>query len=88
VATHIDQTARVVEGLDDVVLVGAATEGWWSAESPTAFPSASTRWPTWTPHGRVRDEPGWEVPAVDSRHNVVRDVPERLAEVLLDAARR
>ena len=32
---------------------------------------------------RVRLDAAWEVHALDSKHNVMRDVPEQLASILL-----
>ncbi|GAA0613555.1 alpha/beta fold hydrolase [Kutzneria viridogrisea] len=47
----------------------------WDGESPFA--------PTYE---RLRKDPQWTVHAVDSRHNVMRDAPEELLKILLNAA--
>jgi pimeloyl-ACP methyl ester carboxylesterase len=44
----------------------------WPAESPMA-----------QSYQRVRQDPAWEVHALDSKHNLMRDVPEQLAAILL-----
>ncbi|MEV8442822.1 alpha/beta hydrolase [Actinosynnema sp. NPDC051121] len=38
-------------------------------------------------HARLRDEPGWQVEAWPSGHNVLRDASERFLEVLKSASR-
>jgi pimeloyl-ACP methyl ester carboxylesterase len=44
-------------------------------------------WPAESPmeqsYQRVRQDPAWEVHALDSKHNLMRDVPEQLAAILL-----
>jgi pimeloyl-ACP methyl ester carboxylesterase len=44
-------------------------------------------WPAESPmersYQRVRLDPAWEVHALDSKHNFMRDVPEQLASILL-----
>ncbi|GAA4938065.1 alpha/beta fold hydrolase [Actinomycetospora succinea] len=37
---------------------------------------------------RLRDDPAWSVHELDAAHNLMRDVPEQLRDLLLDAARR
>lgn len=50
----------------------------------------ATDWPGESPlqasYERVRDDPAWEVHVLESKHNVMRDVPEKLAAILLDVA--
>jgi pimeloyl-ACP methyl ester carboxylesterase len=36
---------------------------------------------------RLRDDPQWMVHALDSRHDIMRDAPEKLLEILLDSVR-
>lgn len=43
--------------------------------------------PMETSYERVRDDPSWEVHALDSKHNFMRDIPDELASILLDVAR-
>jgi pimeloyl-ACP methyl ester carboxylesterase len=49
-------------------------------------------WPAGSPmeqsYQRVRSDPAWEVHALDSKHNFMRDVPDELASILLGVARR
>ena len=50
----------------------------------------ATDWPGESPlrasYERVRDDPAWEVHVLESKHNFMRDVPEKLAAILLDVA--
>ena len=48
----------------------------WPAESPFA--------PT---YHRLRDDPQWNVHALDSKHNLMRDAPDEVLAILLDAVR-
>ena len=49
----------------------------------------ATRWPGDSPftptYERLRTDPDWTVHALDSAHNLMRDAPERLHEILLAA---
>lgn len=36
---------------------------------------------------RLRDDPAWTVHELDAAHNLVRDAPDDLREILLDVAR-
>ena len=47
----------------------------WPGESPFA--------PT---HDRLRDDPQWNVHALDSKHNLMRDAPDELLAILLESA--
>ena len=50
----------------------------------------ATDWPGESPlrasYERVRDDATWEVHVLESKHNFMRDVPEKLAAILLDVA--
>lgn len=50
----------------------------------------ATDWPGESPlqasYERVRDDPAWEVHVLGSKHSFMRDVPEKLAAILLDVA--
>ncbi|MCV7424431.1 alpha/beta fold hydrolase [Mycobacterium yunnanensis] len=47
------------------------------------------RWPTHSPfaatYAKVRDHPGWRTYSLDGAHNLMRDKPEELVQILLDA---
>jgi hypothetical protein len=48
------------------------------------------QWPGESPlersYQRVREDPAWEVHELDSAHNLMRDVPDELARILLSVA--
>jgi hypothetical protein len=50
------------------------------------------KWPGDSPlrpsYERVRDDPNWNVHELDGAHNLMRDNPEDLLRILLDAGRR
>jgi len=47
------------------------------------WPTGSPFEPTWR---RLRDDPAWTVHELDSGHNVLRDAPDQVLKILLDAA--
>lgn len=59
---------------DSLRQIGVHAAG-WEGESPFT--------PT---HRRLREDPRWITHALDSKHNLMRDVPDQLPQILLDAA--
>ena len=39
-------------------------------------------------YDRVRDDPGWHFHELDGKHDLMRDNPDELIRILLDAGRR
>ncbi|MEJ2860485.1 alpha/beta fold hydrolase [Actinomycetospora flava] len=72
----LDQPARLEHGLDGVrERVYLYAKNWFGLPSPFG--------PT---RDRLRDDPTWTVHELDAAHNLMRDVPEQLRDILLDAA--
>jgi len=73
----LEQPARLRAGLEGFrKRVYVYAQNWVGMVSPFA--------PTLA---RLRDDPAWAVHELDAAHNLMRDAPDDLREILLDAAR-